>query len=181
MSQFDGLFQYILNARCVKFADITDGLSNTAAFSERVKGIGIENNQQTDVLKNPSSSVWNVAATAAVNIPQQYYTACLAAQSSTPLWGGLGAVNPDATGSQWFSGYETFSRYTHVMPPNGNSCGYGNYTGGGAFTASSRHSGGVNVLFADGSTRFIKNSVNSVTWWALGSRSGSEVIDASSY
>jgi prepilin-type N-terminal cleavage/methylation domain-containing protein/prepilin-type processing-associated H-X9-DG protein len=183
-SQFDGLFQYITVAPCVTFAAIIDGLSNTAAFSERVKGIGIENNQQVDIITNPSSSVWNVATTSVTTTSQPYYAACLAFQptsSTSSLWTGLAAVTPDAQGSQWYSGYETFSRYNHVMPPNGSSCGYGNYTGGGAATASSRHPGGTNVLFADGSTRFIKNTVNPQTWWALGTRSGIEVISADQY
>jgi hypothetical protein len=39
----------------------------------------------------------------------------------------------------------------------------------------------VNVLFADGSTRFLKSTVGNSVWWALGSRAGGEVIDASSY
>ena len=47
--------------------------------------------------------------------------------------------------------------------------------------ATSNHSGGVNVCMADGSVRFIKDSVNMNTWWALGSKAGGEVIDASSY
>jgi prepilin-type N-terminal cleavage/methylation domain-containing protein/prepilin-type processing-associated H-X9-DG protein len=164
-SGFDGLFQYILNARIVGFRDVTDGLSNTAAFSERVKGIGIENNLQVDGLL-PSSSVWNLAQPSVSNLPQPYASQCLgirASNSTSALWGGLSAVKPDAMGSQWFSGYETFSRYNHVIPPNGNSCGYGTYTGGGAATASSRHSGGVNVLFADGSTKFVKSTVNMTT------------------
>ena len=67
------------------------------------------------------------------------------------------------------------------MPPNGKNCAYGNYTGEGAFTASSRHPGGVNVLLADGSTRFIKSTISPQTWWAIGSRAGSEVISADSY
>ncbi len=50
-----------------------------------------------------------------------------------------------------------------------------------ASTASSRHSGGVNVLFSDGSIRFIKSSVNLETWSALGSKNGGEVISADSY
>ena len=180
-SQFDGLFLYIAAAKCVAFRDISDGLSNTAAFSERVKGVVIENSQQVDILTNPSSSVWSIAATPVVNTSQPYYNACIATTSTTPLWTGLGAVNPDAAGSQWWSGYETFSRYNHVMPPNGLNCGYGNYSGGGAFTASSRHSGGVNVLFADGSTRFVKNTVSPQTWWALGTRAANEVVSADSY
>jgi prepilin-type processing-associated H-X9-DG protein len=128
--------------------------------------------------------VWSVPATSVVNLPQPYYTACLAFQATTStgsLWVGLSAVTPDAAGSQWYSGYETFSRYNHVMPPNSQSCAYGTWTGGGAATATSRHPGGVNVLFADGSTRFIKNTVNVQTWWALGSRAANEAISANSY
>jgi prepilin-type N-terminal cleavage/methylation domain-containing protein len=37
-SPLDGIFQFVTNSQYVAFADITDGLSNTAAFSERVKG-----------------------------------------------------------------------------------------------------------------------------------------------
>jgi hypothetical protein len=34
---------------------------------------------------------------------------------------------------------------------------------------------------ADGSVKFIKNTINYTTWWALGSKNLGEVIDASSY
>ena len=47
--------------------------------------------------------------------------------------------------------------------------------------ASSRHSGGVNALFADGSVRFAKNSINPVTWRALGTIAGGEVVSADQY
>jgi prepilin-type processing-associated H-X9-DG protein len=50
-----------------------------------------------------------------------------------------------------------------------------------ATTTNSRHPGGVNVALADGSVRFIKNTVNPVTWRALGTRNGGEVISADSY
>ena len=49
-----------------------------------------------------------------------------------------------------------------------------------ASTASSRHSGGVNLLFADGSIRFIKSSV-ATGWSALGSKNGGEVISSDAY
>jgi prepilin-type N-terminal cleavage/methylation domain-containing protein/prepilin-type processing-associated H-X9-DG protein len=182
-SSLDGLFLYMNSAPCVAFRDITDGLSNTAAFSERVKGIGIENNLQIDNLR-PSSSVWAVVKPANTGIPQPFFTVCnavTATNSLNALWGGISRVKPDAAGSQWFSGYATFSRYNHIMPPNGNSCAYGNWAGEGAFTASSRHPGGVNVLFADGSTRFVKSTVAPPTWWALGSRAGGEVVSADAY
>jgi prepilin-type N-terminal cleavage/methylation domain-containing protein/prepilin-type processing-associated H-X9-DG protein len=38
------------------------------------------------------------------------------------------------------------------------------------------HSGGVNVAMADGSTRFVPDSVNAAVWTAAGSRNGSEPL-----
>jgi prepilin-type processing-associated H-X9-DG protein len=43
-------------------------------------------------------------------------------------------------------------------------------------TARSKHTGGVNVLLADGSVRFISNSLTLATWRALGSMNGGEVF-----
>ncbi len=45
----------------------------------------------------------------------------------------------------------------------------------------SRHPGGTNFLFADGSVHFLKNSINRVTYCALGSRNGGEVISSDAY
>ena len=53
---------------------------------------------------------------------------------------------------------------------------------GGEFTGTrSRHPGGVNSLFGDGSVRFMKNSINPMTWVALGSINAGEVISSDSY
>jgi len=48
--------------------------------------------------------------------------------------------------------------------------------GGNAQRASSRHTGGVNVLLCDGSVRFVTNSVNPITWFSLFSIRGGEVL-----
>lgn len=47
--------------------------------------------------------------------------------------------------------------------------------------ASSNHSGGVNVLFADGSVKFIKDSISWQVYWQLGAKEGGEVISSDSY
>ena len=47
--------------------------------------------------------------------------------------------------------------------------------------ARSPHPGGVNSLLADGHVQFMKNTINVMTWQALGSRNGGEVISADSY
>jgi prepilin-type processing-associated H-X9-DG protein len=47
--------------------------------------------------------------------------------------------------------------------------------------SDSYHPGGVNALMGDGSVRFIKNSINLLTWWGLGTIAGGEVISSDSY
>jgi prepilin-type processing-associated H-X9-DG protein len=50
-----------------------------------------------------------------------------------------------------------------------------------AITARSYHPGGVNVLFGDGSVKFVKSTVNGNTWRALGTVGGGEVVSADAY
>jgi prepilin-type N-terminal cleavage/methylation domain-containing protein/prepilin-type processing-associated H-X9-DG protein len=50
-----------------------------------------------------------------------------------------------------------------------------------AFPARSYHPSGVNVLFADGSVKWIKNTIDGMTWRSLNSLAGGEVISADSY
>lgn len=44
--------------------------------------------------------------------------------------------------------------------------------------ARSRHTGGANVLFVDGTVHFFKNSIDGCVWAAFGTRAGSEVISS---
>ncbi len=50
-----------------------------------------------------------------------------------------------------------------------------------AVVSRSRHPGGVQVLMGDGSARFVKETVDAAVWRSLGTRSGGEVVDSSSY
>ena len=95
-------------------------------------------------------------------------------------------------GCFWYSGHPWACYYNHVMPPNTWSCAYFHpslWPGGsrlpghwdGAVTASSRHPDVVNALMCDGSVRTIKETIAPVVWWALGTRSGGEVISSSDY
>jgi prepilin-type N-terminal cleavage/methylation domain-containing protein/prepilin-type processing-associated H-X9-DG protein len=45
----------------------------------------------------------------------------------------------------------------------------------------SLHPGGANLAFADGSVHFLKNTINLITYCALGSRNGGEVISSGAY
>ena len=79
------------------------------------------------------------------------------------------------------------TEYNHVSTPNTATCaglGFANNNMANMpmqVPPSSRHPGGVNVLFGDGSVTFIKSGVALVTWRALGTRDGGESISSDAY
>jgi prepilin-type N-terminal cleavage/methylation domain-containing protein/prepilin-type processing-associated H-X9-DG protein len=164
--------------------DITDGTSQTAAFSERVKGIGTDSGALDPM--RPSSTMIKVNQPTNVDEspPATFEAACKAQNVGNPA-SRLTVGSSQANGSQWYCGNPYTGRYNHVMTPNTWTCGYpfnGNALATcGALTASSRHSGGVNVLFADGAVHFVKSSIANTTWWGIGTRNGGEVLSADSY
>jgi prepilin-type processing-associated H-X9-DG protein len=168
----------------VNLAGITDGTSNTAAFSERVKAIGSNftaTSAPFDGLKPTASLSTPPAVSNSVEgSPQAYYQIC-SITPPVPVNGNQDAANfsdDNISGAMWVSGQPALTRYIHVMPPNTWSCRSGLQI---AHNASSRHPGGVNVLFCDGSVRFIKSSISLPTWWALGTRAGGEIISSDQY
>jgi prepilin-type N-terminal cleavage/methylation domain-containing protein/prepilin-type processing-associated H-X9-DG protein len=163
----------------VKFSSITDGLSQTAAYSERVKGVGNILVPQSDDGLQPSSALYQGQASWAGGGPQAFWQRC--SEGGPRL--GLAVMNQYMpSGSAWYAGHPSCTYYTQIMPPNTWSCEYDTgYQPNGALTASSRHPGGVNLLFCDGSARFVTSTVNPPTWWALGSIAGGEVVSADSY
>jgi len=50
-----------------------------------------------------------------------------------------------------------------------------------AWRFGSKHSGGLNMLLGDGSVKFIKNSINSYTWFGLHTINAAEVISSDAY
>jgi prepilin-type N-terminal cleavage/methylation domain-containing protein/prepilin-type processing-associated H-X9-DG protein len=94
-------------------------------------------------------------------------------------------------GFSWCDGNGGWTYTNIIQTPNrdtifpGGGCRF-NCAGCGidssfSYAVSSNHPGGANILMADGSVRFIKDSVSRLTWWALGTRNGGEVISADSY
>jgi prepilin-type N-terminal cleavage/methylation domain-containing protein/prepilin-type processing-associated H-X9-DG protein len=53
-----------------------------------------------------------------------------------------------------------------------------NRTDGNQWAAArSKHTGGVNAAFADGSVRFVRDSINPQTWSGMGTKNGGEVVN----
>lgn len=146
-----------------RFAAITDGLSNTAVFSERVMADG------SNAIVSPRSDVF--FSPAAPTTLDDAVKSCQAVDITS-----LSSQFPLFMGAPWVNGQHVFQ---HVTTPNSRSCGF--------FTAlrasmppSSMHPGGVNLLLGDGSVRFAKDSINLNAWRALGTIAGGEVISADS-
>jgi prepilin-type processing-associated H-X9-DG protein len=96
---------------------------------------------------------------------------------------GSGAVS--FLGQDWAFGVPGCSMGALVLAPNSRypncNTGTGGFDNPGAYNPSSYHSGGANFVFCDGSVKFLKDSINLNTIWALGSRNQGEVISADSY
>jgi prepilin-type N-terminal cleavage/methylation domain-containing protein/prepilin-type processing-associated H-X9-DG protein len=167
----------------VTLATISDGTSNTVIFSEYVRGRGASAtgdgpyqiyNDMTDSAKNT-----NVPATVAAN--------CQA--STTIVQGSTSLTSSDdgLKGIDWiFQHCGAGGCYSHIQTPNKRACYFGGSKTQGHPTstiigASSYHPGGVNVGFLDGSVKFIKDSVNQLTWWAIATKSGGEVVSADAF
>ena len=177
----------------VNIADITDGTSNTVAFAEALvgdaKGIGSGGTKYrgNGVMGNmgdeggwPQNVRFNAAADPA-RITAALQTCNQAFNNNQNI--------VDYRGYRWGLGITGYSMMNHLQTPNEykmNFCRLGcsagcNMDNSVSYPASSLHPGGVNVAMADGSVRFIKDSVSRPTWWALGTRDGGETLSADSY
>ena len=146
------------------FAAITDGLSNTTFYSERVLADG------NNAIVSPIADVF--FSPAAPTTPDQAMQLCQAVDTTN-----LNNQFPLFMGAPWLNGQHIF---LHVTPPDTRSCGFF-LALRAVMPASSHHPGGVNVLMGDGSVKFVKDSVSLATWRALGTRNGGEVISSDSF
>jgi len=170
---------------------IKDGTSQTGLFSERLLGISSSpkvllgsKDFKRAIYNGPIGAPWHSNQTAVVNF--------LAGCKGLP--GTTSSVRSDGNGAYWTMAYPwhlAVNEYNHVGTPNSLSCqNPQEYFGSswltfvgptGAAPPSSNHAGGVNICFADGSVRFIKDSVQLQAWWGLGTRDGNEAVPSDAY
>jgi prepilin-type N-terminal cleavage/methylation domain-containing protein/prepilin-type processing-associated H-X9-DG protein len=157
----------------VRVAAVTDGTSNTAAFSEGRHGHELTTTPPF-VLDGTCTALFS-SDLDNFNMPICDYTI----RNSSFRY----------RGQEYYRGFGPTGYYTHTLTPNSQYIDCGTYADGAAINNFSRthlaarsyHPGGVNVGFADGSVRFAKNSINIVTWRALGTRQAGEVVSADAY
>ncbi len=137
-------------------AYISDGTSNTAAFSEHITG---DFNPSVPTLNADTFEPGTHPTTA-----DQAMADCLGA--TTQGYSNVGAP--------WLYGYHSTTSYWHAFPPGFRSCMYPPLRI--STTANSGHTQGVNVALCDGSVRFVTYGISLYTWRALGTCNGGEVL-----
>jgi prepilin-type N-terminal cleavage/methylation domain-containing protein/prepilin-type processing-associated H-X9-DG protein len=183
--QSSGIFAY---QKCYTIASVTDGTSNTVAFSEM-----IADDQDSNFSRRPgkgTGGAGNLKAvyfpdvnTAGIALVQADIQACNAKYQSD---GG----GTEGGGYRWSCGAMGYTMFNTVIPPNGggtikwgacrnNCCPQSRHAD--YVNASGYHPGGVSVSFADGSVRFVKNTIAMNVWWAIGTRANGEVVSSDSY
>jgi prepilin-type N-terminal cleavage/methylation domain-containing protein/prepilin-type processing-associated H-X9-DG protein len=187
-----------------RIAMVTDGLSNTLMASEgyighaQMRSCGGGGTNPSDPVTG-TYSFTNIPPPGPSSAAALLYqiTNCGTATGKVKAGGPIGHT-------RWANGGVYYSGFTTAMPPNQNvstasrAVGFANAgqvlpmdwdwvdenDAGPTYmslSASSRHPSGVNALFGDGGVRFIKDTVNPVTWTALGTIAGGEVVSADQY
>ena len=162
--------------RTTDLSTFTDGTSNTVIFSEWVKGQAIG-----PPARDGLAVVYNLNQPSnAYAMDYQFMQAC----NQVPV---IGSNQNWTWKGEWWA-YGPTMIYSHTQTPNRTSCAYSDtgwdwsYRGDICLVAaSSNHPGGVNVLFMDGSVRFVKSSVNFQAWYAIATPNFGEVVSAGAY
>jgi prepilin-type N-terminal cleavage/methylation domain-containing protein/prepilin-type processing-associated H-X9-DG protein len=172
--------------RQVAYREFTDGLSNSIAMSERtvaqdnsrrvIDGGTLVNVGSLFRDSNPSDCA------SPARIVNRIY------QNNVGAWAGR----------RWTDGAPAFTGHTTILGPNKASCTQGGWDGeDGIYEPMSRHTGGVNTVFGDGSVRFIGDAIDTGNttlppadapgvgggpsrygvWGAMGSVRGGEVVN----
>ena len=68
-------------------------------------------------------------------------------------------VGDQLMGQRWGDAHDPYTLFWSIMPPNAPTCARGNENSVRS-TASSYHSGGVNVCMGDGAVKFVSDTVN---------------------
>jgi prepilin-type N-terminal cleavage/methylation domain-containing protein/prepilin-type processing-associated H-X9-DG protein len=172
-----------------KESSIKDGLSNTILFSEGLVGSDILQTKYRDAVTGASNNgEYNPITTLNGQLVIDANTQS-ALNSCNQIWQGSSNHNW-YKGWRWAVGQPGITIMNTIVTPNSKQYQWGTCRIGcggcgnddSAFTtANSGHPGGVNVALADGSVRFIKDTVAPQVWWSLGTKAGGEALSADQY
>ncbi len=172
--------------------DITDGTSQTICYVEALTGDTQRLNRRHRKMASGVGFPGDQNAFLGIfDARQNLDLINQAAQNCINIIDGGSPGGNSNRGLRWQTGSPGLTLTSIIFPPNSNlhqfsacrldcapTCGT---DFGHLFTQSSAHPGGVNVLFGDGSVRFVKDSVEQNVWMSLATRDSEEVISADEY
>ncbi|MDR0870594.1 MAG: DUF1559 domain-containing protein, partial [Planctomycetaceae bacterium] len=170
---------------CKTMSYVKDGTSNTIALSEgKVPVI-----KDTDIIADGGVALVGTINSSVANA-KGARDVCLSNGYNATDKTRVSTVASSWRGRIWSNGRASESWFTTTLAPNSISCAAGDGSHAyGTFSPSSYHTGGVQVLFADGSIHFVSNTIdvgsfsmpqvaegksNFGVWGALGSMVGGE-------
>jgi prepilin-type processing-associated H-X9-DG protein len=163
--------------------DVVDGTSNTIAFAECLVG---NQSLQTGQKRIGMTGV-SIPATSLVLDASAGGVALAAIQACDQAWNSRSYSIDRQRGENWAHGAQDMTLFNTIVTPNDKNDQWTNCSASGSGSMSnlsnsdSWHPGGVNVTMGDGSVKFIKDTVNIRTWWALGTKNNGEIISADQY
>ncbi|WP_435018322.1 DUF1559 domain-containing protein [Tundrisphaera sp. TA3] len=170
--------------------DVADGTSNTIGFGEWKIGSGVQGTRSIqDVIFVGSFPAGTARNNGTLNMPHPTLVSSFKPwleQCGELYRSGGGRMGKTPTlGEAWSFGLMGYSQGNVLLPPNApypncNAAASG-IQNPGVFGLSSFHPGGANALLLDGSVRFLKDSTNQQTIWALGSTRQGEIISADAF
>jgi prepilin-type processing-associated H-X9-DG protein len=143
----------------LRTADVLDGLSNTACFSEILHTADSSERLRVNWMtprRYESADQFEDFLRACRSVPENPVSAG---------WRGV-----PSRGIPWTDSNIGNTYYTHSLPPNEASCQNQALVQIGIYTVASAHQGGANLLFADGHVTFVASSVDLRIWTEFGSR-----------
>ena len=168
---------------CYGIQACTDGTSNTIAYSESVIA------PVTGGAGTKYIGMNNVPMSSAVLLTD-FRTNAAGVQAAIQACDGFWRAGRNIDrqrGRDWAHGCVGQTLFNTIITPNSKDhpwlvCSNVGSTALGVFSnAASYHPGGVNTLMSDGSVKFIKDTINPPTWWALGTRDSGETISSDAY
>lgn len=145
----------------VRFRDLSDGASHTAAFSERTLGTGLA--LETDT---PYDGLYILELSNSVTVTP--------GNCETPSSGSWYSQRS----GKWILGNYGNTLYNHHYPPNTERWDCMNLAQQKGFLAArSYHPGGVQLLLCDGSVHFASDTIDSTVWRGLSTRTGGEIVE----
>ena len=145
----------------VRPTGVSDGASNTALISEFLVGNNTEDKQRALFKTTYLNGASNFDA---------FVEECkVLFESGTPK--GI-----RSRGRLWFRSVVYSDGYDHIFTPKRGAFLNGGHTQIGAWSATSEHSGGVNVGYCDGHVQFVSESIDLAAWQAIGTCNGNDIV-----